>query len=581
MPNLKSVQIADSVTGIGNFAFKECPSLTSITFGSGLKKTGTDVFLRCTALKKLVLPNCDVDYGNNMFLGCTSLTDVTIPAAQTVIGENMFEDCINLAEITLPNSIVEVGSSAFENTGLKQIRIPDSVTTIGHYVFQSCQGLKEITVPGNVKKLGHGVFAYCRNLEKVTLSEDLEEVGDYLIQNSSKVTEITIPSTVANLSNAFGYAYGLKEIHFKGDYPTCYPDLFTICNLTAYYPDGNETWTRDVLKDYGGNVTWKTIHVHKYAATVTDPTCTQQGYTTYQCIKCPDSYIDSYVTALGHAWEDVTSEVKTCTVCDLQFRGNRISLTGEGLDQVASVSVDGVEYPLEKDADGYYVNLDRTDATNLVVYTYNDPNAEDIHTQYPVGMKVWILKYENEAYSATYVPELDDLLQYSGSSIRITGTKGIRMITSLTKDKKAALTGKGLAGYTLVEYGTALCFAKEIQPGDALVLGRDFTRSNYAYKKDEADPIFATTKDLVQYTNVLVGFNLDQCKDDIAMRPYIILTVADGNQITLYGGTIYRSIGYIAYQNRSVFKPKTSSYDYVWEIIHHVYNDLHDADYQG
>ena len=44
----------------------------------------------------------------------------------------------------------------------------------------------------------------------------------------------------------------------------------------------------------------------------------------------------------------------------------------------------------------------------------------------------------------------------------------------------------------------------------------------------------ATTKDLVQYTNVLVGFSLDQCKDDIAMRPYIILKNADAqNEFTM------------------------------------------------
>ena len=85
----------------------------------------------------------------------------------------------------------------------------------------------------------------------------------------------------------------------------------------------------------------------------------------------------------------------------------------------------------------------------------------------------------------------------------------------------------------------------------------------------------------VQYTNVLVGFTLDQCKDDIAMRPYIILKGGDGTQYTIYGGTIYRSIGYIAYQNRNVFKPGTASYDYVWEIIHHVYGDKYDADYKG
>ena len=93
--------------------------------------------------------------------------------------------------------------------------------------------------------------------------------------------------------------------------------------------------------------------------------------------------------------------------------------------------------------------------------------------------------------------------------------------------------------------------------------------------------MFASPGNLIQYTNVLVGFTLDQCKEDIAMRPYIILEDGEGNQITLYGGTIYRSIGYIAYQNRSVFQPKTAAYDYVWELIHHVYGDQYDADFKG
>ena len=80
---------------------------------------------------------------------------------------------------------------------------------------------------------------------------------------------------------------------------------------------------------------------------------------------------------------------------------------------------------------------------------------------------------------------------------------------------------------------------------------------------------------------MLVGFTLDQCKDDIAMRSYMILEDKDGTQITIYGGIVYRSIGYIAYQNRSVFKPGTSSYEYVWEIIRKVYGSKYDAEYMG
>ena len=46
-------------------------------------------------------------------------------------------------------------------------------------------------------------------------------------------------------------------------------------------------------------------HEHSYTAVVTAPTCTAKGYTTHTC-SCGDSYVDTYVDALGHAWDSGT-----------------------------------------------------------------------------------------------------------------------------------------------------------------------------------------------------------------------------------------------------------------------------------
>ena len=46
-------------------------------------------------------------------------------------------------------------------------------------------------------------------------------------------------------------------------------------------------------------------HEHSYTAVVTPPTCTEKGYTTHTC-SCGDSYVDTYVDALGHAWDSGT-----------------------------------------------------------------------------------------------------------------------------------------------------------------------------------------------------------------------------------------------------------------------------------
>ncbi|MCD8344941.1 MAG: hypothetical protein LUC38_03160 [Oscillospiraceae bacterium] len=64
---------------------------------------------------------------------------------------------------------------------------------------------------------------------------------------------------------------------------------------------------------------------HSYESVVTDPTCTEGGYTTHTCTVCGDTYTDSETAALGHSYEsEVTTEptyfkaglrTYTCTVC--------------------------------------------------------------------------------------------------------------------------------------------------------------------------------------------------------------------------------------------------------------------------
>ena len=63
----------------------------------------------------------------------------------------------------------------------------------------------------------------------------------------------------------------------------------------------------------GGSV--KVDCKHEYGAgVVTAPTCTEQGYTTYTCSKCGNSYKDNYVDATGHSYDaGVVTKEPTCT----------------------------------------------------------------------------------------------------------------------------------------------------------------------------------------------------------------------------------------------------------------------------
>ena len=131
---------------------------------------------------------------------------------------------------------------------------------------------------------------------------------------------MTIPDSVASVGDyAFLFCTGLKDVIFAGNAPDIYSYAFygTSYNntITAYYPVGNETWTEDVMQDYGGTITWVAYapaHTHSYKATVTDPTCTEQGYTTHTCSGCGDTYTDTPTAALGHSYMDTVTPA-TCT----------------------------------------------------------------------------------------------------------------------------------------------------------------------------------------------------------------------------------------------------------------------------
>ena len=60
-----------------------------------------------------------------------------------------FTDCTGLTDVTIPDSVTSIGSSAFYHcTGLTDVTIPDSVTGIGSYAFAYCYGLANVYYAG-------------------------------------------------------------------------------------------------------------------------------------------------------------------------------------------------------------------------------------------------------------------------------------------------------------------------------------------------------------------------------------------------------------------------------------------------
>ena len=87
------------------------------------------------------------------------------------------------------------------------------------------------------------------------------------------------------------------------------------------------------------------LHTHSYEAVVTNPTCTEDGYTTYTC-SCGDSYVTDETAALGHNWGKWTvskkptctkdgEEKRTCSRCD-EAETRKVEATGHDYEAVVT-----------------------------------------------------------------------------------------------------------------------------------------------------------------------------------------------------------------------------------------------------
>ena len=91
--NTTSYVIPDSVTRIGESAFRHCSSLSSLVIPDSVTSIGESAFSGCCSLKSLVIPDSVTSIECYAFRGCESLSSLVIPDSVSCIGFGAFEGC--------------------------------------------------------------------------------------------------------------------------------------------------------------------------------------------------------------------------------------------------------------------------------------------------------------------------------------------------------------------------------------------------------------------------------------------------------------------------------------------------------
>lgn len=127
-------------------------------------------------LKTLDLSEATIVEGGNWYYNISTSSNDECYTSNNKVGEYMFYGCTNLKNIILPNNITSIGLSAFRSCEyLTSINIPYSVLSIGNYAFEECY-LKEITIPRG--SIGIGAFKECYNLTTVTIGDEVTSIEE-------------------------------------------------------------------------------------------------------------------------------------------------------------------------------------------------------------------------------------------------------------------------------------------------------------------------------------------------------------------------------------------------------------------
>lgn len=164
----KNFAIPETVTAIGEDAFRNCQNLWKVTILESVKAIDDFAFSNCYGLRSVQIPDSVEEIGTGAFNGCINMSSADLPSGMTDIPDSIFAGCWSLREIEIPETVTIIRSYAFSGCkALEQVQIPDGVTHLMGLAFEECESLRAVGLPASLYDVSYGVFQDCTSLSDV------------------------------------------------------------------------------------------------------------------------------------------------------------------------------------------------------------------------------------------------------------------------------------------------------------------------------------------------------------------------------------------------------------------------------
>ena len=261
--NLAEINWVNTIEDIGKRAFKGCSSLETIVIPGNTINLMDNAFEDCVNLKTLVIhpdviyrnewannspfrncfsenttvyvkkgSNADIewlskdsfvskkiriiyDYPEEMMPKCTLSPEKKKNKQDLVLWKNTLHKYRGTDEtFVIPNGVKTIDIHAFsngyyvekdQNTTLKHVVIPNTVSTIKFRAFEGCAALESIEIPYGIKTLQQELFHGCKNLKYVTLPDTVQKVEFYVFSDCKSLISVNFPKGLKVLDkDSFG-----------------------------------------------------------------------------------------------------------------------------------------------------------------------------------------------------------------------------------------------------------------------------------------------------------------------------------------------------------------------------------------
>lgn len=256
----EKISLPDTVKNIEKSAFSSCENLKTLDLGEGVENIKYNAIAYCSELRELFIPASVKNMEEGAIISCDNLDKISVDEHSSyykvenrallskdgkilyavpehlsgvykisdtveIIGKNTFNNCEDLTEVVFPDHLKKIHENTFQNTVLKVLNFPESLTYIGSGAFSSGDSsswildgygvtdYKEVKLGKNLEWLGEGAFSgYC--IQKFAVDKDnpyyksteegviLSKDGTFLQLCPTNLNgELHIPEGVENISS--------------------------------------------------------------------------------------------------------------------------------------------------------------------------------------------------------------------------------------------------------------------------------------------------------------------------------------------------------------------------------------------